>query len=227
VREISCLAYGITDRKAAQMELLRSLHEKEVLLKEVHHRVKNNLQVISSILSLQTAHVGDDKRILDLLRDSRDRIRSMSFIHESLYQNKDFSSIDLANYIEGLSRNLMMSYSLTGKIALETDLEPVHLVLDQAIPCGLILNELISNALKHAFPGGRSGAVSITLRSQAGQVSIGIADNGIGLPEGFVLEQDGNLGLELVRTLVEQLDGRITAEGGKGASYLLTFERTK
>lgn len=227
VKEISCLAYGITDRKAAQMELLRSLHEKEVLLKEVHHRVKNNLQVISSILSLQTAHVGDDKRILDLLRDSRDRIRSMSFIHESLYQTKDFSSIDLANYIEGLSRNLMMSYSLTGKIALETDLKRVHLVLDQAIPCGLILNELISNALKHAFPDGREGVVRISLQTERNQVSIEVSDNGVGVAEGFDVELHGNLGLELVHTLVDQLDGHIEMNSGPGVSYLLTFERTK
>ncbi len=227
VSEISCLAYGITDRKAAQMELLRSLNEKEILLKEVHHRVKNNLQVISSILSLQTAHVGDDKRILDLLRDSRDRIRSMSFIHESLYQTKDFSSIDLANYIEGLSRNLMMSYSLTGKIALETDLKKVHLVLDQAIPCGLILNELISNSLKHAFPEGREGVVRISLKTVRDQVQIQVSDNGVGVVKEFNVERHGNLGLELVHTLVDQLDGRIEMTSGPGVSYLLTFERTK
>ena len=227
VKEISCLAYGITDRKEAQMELLRSLNEKEILLKEVHHRVKNNLQVISSILSLQTAHVGDDKRILDLLRDSRDRIRSMAFIHESLYQTKDFSSIDLANYIEGLSRNLMMSYSLTGKVALRTDLQKVHLVLDQAIPCGLILNELISNALKHAFPSGREGEVRIDLFTREDRVHIGVSDNGIGVPKTFNVETHGNLGLELVHTLVDQLDGRIEMSGGPGVSYLLTFERIK
>ncbi|MEZ4807955.1 MAG: PAS domain S-box protein [Flavobacteriales bacterium] len=227
VTEISCMGYGITDRKEAQMRLLQSLNEKEVLLKEVHHRVKNNLQVISSILSLQTAHVGNDKRILDLLRDSRDRIRSMSFIHESLYQTKDFSSIDLANYIEGLSRNLMMSYSLTGKIALDTDLQRTDLVLDQAIPCGLILNELISNALKHAFPDHREGTVHIGLHMVQDQVHITVRDNGVGVQEGFDVQRDGNLGLELVHTLVEQLDGRIELSTGNGVAYLLTFERHK
>jgi PAS domain S-box-containing protein len=227
VSEISCLAYGITDRKEAQMEILRSLNEKEVLLKEVHHRVKNNLQVISSILSLQTAHVGDDKRILDLLRDSRDRIRSMSFIHESLYQTKDFSSIDLANYIEGLSRNLMMSYSLTGKVGLNTDLKQVHLVLDQAIPCGLILNELISNALKHAFPDGRAGLINISLETMNELVTIKVSDDGVGVSKEFDMDLHGNLGLELVRTLVDQLDGRIEMGTGPGVSYLLTFERTR
>jgi PAS domain S-box-containing protein len=225
VTEISCMAYGITDRKEAEMKLLQSLAEKEVLLKEVHHRVKNNLQVVSSILSLQSAHVGDDKRLQDLLRDSRDRIRSMSFIHESLYQNKDFSSIDLAAYIEGLARNLMMSYSLTGKVELKTDLVRTDLVLDQAIPCGLILNELIGNSLKHAFPDLREGEIHIRLSEQDGQVSIALRDNGVGLPEGFDPKRDGNLGMELIDTLVDQLGGSIVMEARQGVSYLLTFER--
>jgi PAS domain S-box-containing protein len=227
VQELSCQAYGITDRKEAQMELLRSLNEKEVLLKEVHHRVKNNLQIVSSIFSLQTAHVGDDKRILDLLRDSRDRIRSMSFIHESLYQNKDFSSVDMTDYMEGLGRNLMMSYSLSGKVSLDTDLQPVHLVLDQAIPCGLILNELISNALKHAFPDGRQGSIAMSLALQGDTVTIGLADDGVGVSPGFDPLRDANLGLELVHTLVEQLDGRLTTNTARGVAYLLTFERIK
>jgi len=227
VQELSCLAYGITDRKEAQNELLSSLHEKEVLLKEVHHRVKNNLQIISSIFSLQTAHVGEDKRILDLLRDSRDRIRSMSFIHESLYQNKDFSSIDLADYMEGLSRNLMMSYSLTGKVRLETDLQRVDLALDQAIPCGLILNELISNALKHAFPEGREGTIHMGLQLAENNVSISLRDDGLGTPPGFDPQRDANLGLELVHTLVEQLDGHLSMKTDAGVAYLLTFERIK
>jgi len=225
VKELSCMAYGITDRKEAELKLRQSLSEKEVLLKEVHHRVKNNLQIISSIMSLQSGHVDGDERILELLRVSRDRIRSMSFIHESLYQNKDFSSIDLGTYIDGLSRNLVMSYSLTGNIALERDLKRVELVLDQAIPCGLILNELISNSFKHAFPNGRPGVVQIALNLSGEQVSITVKDNGVGLPEGFSTKNDGNLGLELVRTLVEQLDGKLDVKTGDGVAYLLTFER--
>ncbi|MBL7939766.1 MAG: PAS domain S-box protein [Flavobacteriales bacterium] len=227
VQEISCMGYGITDRKEAELRLLQSLGEKEVLLKEVHHRVKNNLQVISSILSLQTAHVDGDERILELLRVSRDRIRSMSFIHESLYQNKDFSSIDMGTYIDGLSRNLVMSYSVNGKVSLERDLQRVELVLDQAIPCGLILNELISNAFKHAFPEGRAGVVSISLTLVGEQVAISISDDGVGLPEGFNTKNDGNLGLELVHTLVDQLDGKLDVKTGAGVSYLLTFGRYK
>ena len=227
VQEISCLAYGITDRKLAQMELLKSLHEKEVLLKEVHHRVKNNLQIVSSIFNLQSAHVGEDERMIGLLRDSRDRIRSMSFIHESLYQTKDFSSIDLAEYIDGLSRNLVMSYSLNGKVLLNTHLQQVHLVLDQAIPCGLILNELISNALKHAFPNDRPGIIRIDLELREEQVRITVADDGVGVAEDFHHDTHGNLGLELVHTLVDQLDGAIERSGDRGVTYLLTFERIK
>lgn len=227
IEELSCLAYHITDRKESQMAMERSLHEKEVLLKEVHHRVKNNLQIVSSIFSLQSAHVGEDKRMLDLLRDSRDRIRSMSFIHESLYQNKDFSSVDLADYMKGLGGNLMMSYSLTGKVRLETDLQRVDLVLDQAIPCGLILNELISNALKHAFPDGREGTIRLGLSEENGRVSIRLADDGVGVLPGMNPLRNANLGLELVQTLVEQLDGHLEMDTTKGVAYLLTFERSK
>lgn len=227
VTEVSGLAYHITERKEAQRELMRSLHEKEVLLKEVHHRVKNNLQIVSSIFNLQSAHVGEDERMIGLLRDSRDRIRSMSFIHESIYQTKDFSSIDLSDYIDGLSRNLMMSYSLSGKVELNTRMQRVHLVLDQAIPCGLILNELISNALKHAFPQDRPGSITIQLDLDGDHVRISVGDDGVGLPAGFDPRTQGNLGLELVHTLVDQLDGQITHISEQGVTYLFTFERIK
>jgi PAS domain S-box-containing protein len=227
VREISCLAHGITDRKQAQAELLRNLHEKEVLLKEVHHRVKNNLQIISSIFNLQAAHAGDDPRIQSLLRDSRDRIHSMAFIHESLYQSKDLSSIDLAAYIEGLGRNMVHSFGLGGRVRLHTELVPVELVLDQAIPCGLILNELVSNALKHAFPGGRTGTVRIVLEERNGLVHLLVADDGVGVQEPFDDRRDGQLGFELIHALTGQLGGSIARIPGNGVAYLLTFERTK
>lgn len=228
VTEISCLAHGITDKKEAQKKLLENLHEKEVLLKEVHHRVKNNLQIISSILNLQGGYVDNDPKMLELLRDSQDRIRSMSFIHESLYQTKNFSQVDLADYIDGLSRNLMMSYSLTGKVELEKELEGVKLDLDQAIPCGLILNELISNALKHAFPDGAQGRIQLGLRSREGRVEITVSDNGVGLPPDFDEERSSGLGLQLVHMLIGQLDGHIgrnPAPGGRGVAYLITFGR--
>ncbi len=227
VAEISCLAYGTTDKKEAQQQLIERLRENEVLLKEVHHRVKNNLQIISSILNLQTAYVGHDQRMLDLIRESQDRIRSMSFIHESLYQNKTFSSVDLATYIDRLARNLVISYSLGGKVELRTDLQKVDLVLDQAIPCGLILNELISNALKHGYPDGAGGSIEISLVSAGGRVTIGVVDDGIGMPEGFDPGRDANLGLQLVASLTEQLDARLDRHDGPGVRYFLTFDRIK
>ena len=227
VNEISCMAYGITDRKESELRMRQSLSEKEVLLKEVHHRVKNNLQIISSIMNLQTAHVDGDERILELLQVSRDRIRSMSFIHESLYRNKDFSSIDMADYIDSLTRNLIMSYSLNGRVKLENELERVELDLDRAIPCGLILNELISNAIKHAFPEGKEGVIRVAMEQTEDQVRISVSDNGIGLPEGFNTKHDGNLGLELVRTLIEQVDGQLKVSNAPGVAYLLTFGRNK
>ncbi|HNK67330.1 MAG TPA: PAS domain S-box protein [Flavobacteriales bacterium] len=231
VVEISCQAFGITDKKESQRKLLDSLHEKEVLLKEVHHRVKNNLQIISSIFNLQKQYVDDHPRTLELLRDSQDRIRSMSFIHESLYQTKNFSHVDLAAYIEGLTRNLMMSYSLNGKVELELDLRPVELVLDQAIPCGLILNELIGNALKHAFPDGAAGRIAIGLHADGDQVRIRVTDDGRGMPPDFDHARHANLGLELVDTLIGQLDGHIERSNpapgrSQGVSYLITFGRT-
>ena len=225
VVEVSCLAYGITDRKQAQRTLEQSLSEKEVLLKEVHHRVKNNLQVISSIAKLQGERHGVDPRVREMLHHSRDRVRSMALIHESLYQTKQFSSIDLADYIDGLARNLMLSYSTTGRVELDLDLEPVRLSIDQAMPCGLILNEVISNALKHAFPDGRQGSIRIRLRSAGDQVTIHVADDGKGLPESFNEAADGGLGLELIQLLTSQLDGRMQRTARSGVSYLLTFER--
>lgn len=227
VREVSCLAHGITDRKRSQRELEASLAEKEVLLKEVHHRVKNNLQVISSITKLQTERAETDPKVLEVLRHSRDRIRSMALIHDSLYQNKQFSHIDLAEYIEGLARNLMLSYSTSERIRLELDLEAVHLNIDQAMPCGLVLNEIISNALKHGFPDGREGVVSVGLKLEDERVRITVADDGAGLPQGFVDERDGHLGMELIRLLVGQLDGEVKRGAGIGVSYFITFERLK
>jgi two-component sensor histidine kinase len=153
----------------------------------------------------------------------------MSFIHESLYQSKNFSHVDLATYIGGLCRNLMMSYSLTGKVRLETDLQKVLLDLDRAIACGLILNELISNALKHAFPGSSDGTISIALREEEDKIGIEVSDDGKGLPDDLDEERPAGLGMELVNMLVEQLDGELRrggVAGKRGTSYLLTFGRS-
>ncbi len=229
VAGVSCLAHDITEKKRNEREVMESLREKEVLLKEVHHRVKNNLQIISSIFNLQRDHVDDDPQALELLKESRNRIHSMSFIHESLYQNKNFSQVDLAQYIDGLCRNLVLSYSLGGKVRLHTELQHIMLDLDKAIPCGLILNELISNALKHAFPEDKEGGISIGLNENGKQVRITVGDDGQGFPRNFEPGRDWGLGLELVEMLTEQLDGNVVQAhqpGTPGTAYLITFDRS-
>ncbi len=225
VKEISCLSYEITEKKIIEEQMLESIHEKEILLQEVHHRVKNNLQVISSILNLQSSYVKDENS-LNILRESQNRIKSMSFIHESLYQTRDFSRIEFSDYILSLSNNLIHSYSIDiGKIALKTKFEKVFLSLDQAIPCGLIINELVSNALKYAFPPGTYGEITLSIRDFEKIIEIEIEDNGIGLPEGLDVSNSDSLGLQLVHTLIDQLDATIDVTSKDGTKYLITFEK--
>lgn len=229
IHEVSCMAHDITEKKKAEQDMMVNLREKEVLLKEVHHRVKNNLQIISSIFSLQRDHVGGDPRSLALLLESRNRIHSMSFIHESLYQNKNFNQVDFAHYVQGLCQNLVMSYSLSGKVRLHTQLQHIMMDLDKAIPCGLILNELISNALKHAFPGEMEGTINVDLSESGKSIQIKLEDDGTGFPKDYNEESDRGLGMELVQMLIEQLDGQVeksSPNGATGTAYLITFERS-
>lgn len=222
------LQQEISDRKKAEEKVKQSLREKEVLLKEVHHRVKNNLQVISSILSLQSSYV-TDKRTIDLLKESQNRIKSMSFIHEILYQTRDFSNINFSEYIVNLAGNLLQSYSRTNNIKMHQDVGNVFLNLDLAIPCGLIINELVSNALKYAFPDKNDGEISIVVKQSGDFVNIDIGDNGTGLPQNIDYRNTESLGLQLVMTLVEQIEGDITLKGGKGTNFSIVFQgsRTK
>lgn len=227
VAEISCMAHEITDKKIIEKQMRESLQEKEILLQEVHHRVKNNLQVISSILNLQSSYV-KDPNTLNILRESQNRIKSMSFIHESLYQTNDFSSIDFSDYILSLSKSLVHSYSINaGLVELKTNFEKVFLNLDQAIPCGLIVNELVSNALKYAFPDHSRGVISMAINEKEKQVQLMIKDNGIGMPEDFDFDKNDSLGLQLVFTLIEQLDGEVafTTKPKQGTEYLITFDK--
>ena len=215
----------ITEFKKAEWKLKESIAEKDVLLKEVHHRVKNNLQVISSILNLQTSYIKDNKT-LEIIRESQNRIKSMSFIHESLYQTTNFSSIKFYEYIEKLSRNLVQTYAYEKNIKLETDLEQVDVSLDQAIPCGLILNELISNALKYAFVGDKNdGTLKIMLSEKGEEIFITVEDNGVGIPGELDVENTDSLGLQLVFTLIEQLEGTINLDTKTGTKYLITFAK--
>ncbi|MBI2257938.1 MAG: PAS domain S-box protein [Flavobacteriia bacterium] len=230
VSEISFVAHDITEKKNNEREVLQSLKEKEVLLKEVHHRVKNNLQIISSILNLQSTYVTDEKT-LEIIEESRHRIRTMAIIHENLYQNTNFSSINFKNYSRELLRNLISTYHFNQKIPVKVveEVDLVELSLDQAIPCGLIINELITNSLKYAFKEnkGEGGEIYLELKEIEGQIQLNIGDNGIGLPKSFTIENAETLGLQLVITLVEQLDGNIRLEKTNGIKYFITFEKQK
>lgn len=226
VAEISMVAHDINEKKKTSIEIVESLKEKEVLLKEIHHRVKNNLQVISSILNLQSSFV-TDKKTLEILQESRNRIRTMAIIHENLYRTKDFSSINFSNYIDNLTINLISTYRVKGEIELKNNLNNVDLVLDQAIPCGLIVNELITNSLKYAWGDHELGIISINLEEKDNFVILEISDNGRGLPDNFDISTTETLGLQLVETLVDQLDGDIMIDNKSGTKYLIKFEKTK
>lgn len=214
----------ISARRAAQGELEASLREKEVLLREIHHRVKNNLQVISSLLSLQSTYL-KDPQLLELFEDSRNRIRSMALVHETLYASADLSSIDMASYVRDLVSLLARSCAAE-HVRLRLKVEPIRLGVDTAIPCGLLLNELVSNAFKHAFPDRRGGEVDIGLaRSAEDRFLLTVRDTGVGVPLHVSLSNPDTLGLRLVSALVGQLQGEIRfdrADGG-GAAFTVQF----
>jgi two-component sensor histidine kinase len=188
--------------------------------------VKNNLQVISSILNLQSSYVRD-KKTLEILHESQNRIKSMAFVHESLYQTKDFANISFQDYVSNISRNLVASYSAVGSAPeLDLDLENIDLNLDTAIPCGLIINELLSNALKYAFPKGKKGKISVSIRKKGKTITVVIADNGVGLSDKIDFKNTESLGLQLVTSLVEQINGKIRLDKKKGTKFTIEFSGT-
>jgi PAS domain S-box-containing protein len=215
----------ITVRKQQEKELQESLKEKEVLLKEVHHRVKNNMQVISSILNLQSSYIKDETAV-EMLRESQDRIKSMAFIHESLYQGKTLSHVKFSEYVRNLVSNLFHTYGVNkAGLKLKFDLDEVFLNLDTSIPCGLIINELISNALKYAFTDRESGTLSVTLKKmEDGKLKLEIADDGKGFPETINWKDTESLGLQLVVTLAGQIRGDIQMETKKGTTFTIIFK---
>lgn len=228
VIEVSGIGHDVTEKKFAEEKIRQSLQEKEVLLKEVHHRVKNNLQVISSILNLQSSYV-KDPGTLNILKESQNRIKSMAFIHESLYQTKDFSSINFSEYVVNLSQNLIQSYSnFENEIKLNLDIQNVFLNLDLAIPCGLIINEIISNALKYAFVDKKNDCeVTIKMILDQESLVLFIGDNGIGLPKEIDYRNTQSLGLQLVVTLTDQLNGTIEMDSSKGTKYTIIFKQNQ
>ncbi len=220
---VAVFSRDITEQKRNEEEILKSLKEKDVLLKEVHHRVKNNLQVISSILNLQTAYL-KDKGTINILKECQNRIKTMAFIHESLYQNKDFSQINFSEYIVTLVKNLFYSFETDRqKIRANFDVDEIHLSLDTSIPCGLIVNELVSNALKYAFSEGGEGAVFVQLKKDGEKIKMVISDNGVGMPKHIDYKNTETLGLQLVSTLVEQISGNIRMKRNKGTIFEIIF----
>jgi len=219
----------ITERKHAEEQLKESLREKEILLREIHHRVKNNMQVISSLLMLQE-ELSEDEKVIEMLKDSQNRIISMALIHEKLYRSENFSRIDLKEYIDDLVSGLFQSYGISeDKVALNINAENVLLGIDSAIPCGLIINELVSNSLKHAFPEYESGEINILIHStDEDMIELSIGDNGIGIPEDLDFRRTESLGLRIVNVLVEnQLHGEITLNRDRGTKFKIKFKGMK
>lgn len=225
-RIFTLILRDITERKREEEKIRASLREKEILLKEIHHRVKNNLQIISSLLNLQSAHIRDP-RALEVFKEGQGRVRSMALIHEKLYQSDDLARVDFSEYIRNLAAYLFRSYEVhAGAVCLNVEAEDVLLGVDTAIPCGLIINELVSNSLKHAFPGGGGGSINITLRpAGAERLTLTVADDGVGLPEGFDVRATPSLGLQLVNTLARQLGGDVLVGDCAGAEFSITFRK--
>ncbi len=217
----------IKEREHAEKLIKSSLREKEVLLQEVHHRVKNNMQVIISLLRLQAKKI-EDKQYMEMFKESENRIKSMALIHEKLYMSEDLANVDFSEYVRGLIKNLFISNAIdTNKIQLAMDIEDISFDLENAIPCGLLINELISNCLKHAFPTGQNGEITIALHAaNENAVTLSVGDNGVGLPDEIDFRNSKTMGLHLIEVLAEgQLGGKIEVDRANGLNYTVTFER--
>ena len=227
----------IIKRKRAEAGIQASLAEKEVLLREIHHRVKNNMQVIYGLLTLQEGNVDDDK-YSNLLQESKNRIVAMALVHDKLYQSENLASINFAEYISSLASTLFQTYRTTGNIALKMDVEDVSIGIDSAIPCGLILNELISNSLKHAFPDNRDGEIRIYVHAEGlqndgatsdnnGNITLIVSNNGVEFPEDLDWKNTESLGLQLVNILTQQLDGTIELDRSSGTAFKIRWHEER
>ncbi len=218
------LKIEISERKQIELHIQESLQEKEVLLQEIHHRVKNNLQVISSLLDLQSQYV-EDKDTREMFRESQNRVKSMSLVHEKLYQSQDYTKVNFTSYIGSLANDLLQAYRVSSEnISLKLDIDEVCLSINTAIPCGLIINELISNALKYAFPKNRKGTIKIALYSdEEKHLILSIKDNGVGFPSYWNLKKIETLGLQLVNVLVSQIEGILELNLETGTEFCIRF----
>lgn len=214
----------VTERRKSGEQIKASLKEKEMLLMEIHHRVKNNMQIISSLLNLQSRYI-KDKSDLDLFKNSQNRVRSMALVHEMLYKSEDLARIDFAKYIKELTDQLFRSYRVNlGSIKITIDVEDIPLGVDMAIPCALIINEIVSNSLKYAFQKKKRGEIKIKFcKNEKGKHALIVSDDGVGLPEGIDISKTGSLGLSLINTLAGQLRGEIKIDRNRGTKFNIVF----
>jgi two-component sensor histidine kinase len=224
LKKVVVIQTDITYRKSMEEQIRASLEEKGLLLREIHHRVKNNLQIIISLFNLQSHYVNDEGAFA-ALKEGQDRIKSMALIHERFYQNDGLSRIDFDEYIKRLVENLLLSFNVpSGKITYTIEAEKISLDIDTAVPCGLIINELVSNTIKHAFAENEQGELQIVFRKLEGdELELIIHDNGRGLPEDFSIDDSDSLGMQLINALANQLDAKLMVESGKGATFRLKF----
>jgi two-component sensor histidine kinase/PAS domain-containing protein len=221
--QVAVSVVDITDQRGAEQALAQSLRQKETLLREVHHRVKNNLQVVSSLLYLQALRA-EPLGASDILHESRNQVQSMALVHEKLYGSEDFAQVDLRDYLQSLVTSLLQfHHNASEYVQVVVDVPEERLDVDRAMPCGLIVNELVSNALKHAFPDGRSGQLVVHVTREGSLCRLSVKDDGVGLPADLQPDDPTKLGLQLVRMLVEQLHGILEVRSADGAEFRITF----
>jgi two-component system, sensor histidine kinase PdtaS len=214
----------ISDRKQKERRIEAALKEKDLLLAEIHHRVKNNLQVVHSLLDLQSLQTSD-RSVREMLRESQNRVQSMALIHQTLYQSKDFAEVDFRHFLETLVPTLLATYLIDSqRVKLDIAAADVHLPINIAVPCGLIVNELISNALKHGFPENRLGRITAELSTVAEQeLQLSVTDDGVGMPEDLVISDAKTLGLQLVLLLTDQLGGELAIQRRNPTRFDIRF----
>ncbi len=215
-------------RKEAEEFLKKSLEEKEVLLREVHHRVKNNMQIISSILRMQSRTI-EDERLKEFLQESQNRIHSMALIHENLYNNDTLASIKFSNYVKSLSNNIARTYAnQKATVRFNYQMEDAYLPIDAAIPCGLIINELISNSFKYAFQNRNHGLVNIHFEQLENLTyQLTVSDDGIGIPDHVDITKTRSLGMKIIHKLIKQIEGDLSTDFSEGTKFIITFKTTQ
>jgi two-component sensor histidine kinase len=223
---LSKVLRDITDQKLAEQRMIQSLREKEILLREIHHRVKNNLQVITSLLNLQVERVSS-AAARSALTESQDRIRSMAFVHQMLYKSKDLAHIDFLEYLRNIVDSLVRSYRGEQRaVRASVNGIPIQLDIDRASACGLIVTELVTNSLRHAFPQGRSGHIAVQVSVRGEEIVLAVSDDGVGLPEQAKLDASPTFGLQIARALTQQLEGTLEVDTRYGTAYEVRFPQS-